>query len=190
MLDIIFWIAIIVMFVSLGSFIYSKVSGKTPEQMREETKQRQAKTTEIKAEQPKSTKKYEYEYRTVWLKEQEHEEAFFRFYRSDFYENDDYSLPKKELMEDHEGERIYKLYPLQIPFKLEGTDVYSYTKEEEWRKVGVITEREAKLINNNTSWLQLYGGSYKQIYDDEVETDTRDPFFGFLVKEKVMYDQK
>lgn len=185
MLDIILWIAIVVMILSAFSMLYTKIT---------RNKQNQPKTTEVKAEQPKSTekpkKKYDYEYRTVWLKEQEHEEAFFRFYHEDFNENDDYSLPKKELIEDYEGERIYKLYPLQIPFKLEGTDVYSYTKEEEWRKVGEVTEREAKLINNNTSWLQLYGGSYKQIYDDEVEVETRDPFFGFLIKEKIMHDLK
>lgn len=185
MLDVILWIAIFVMIVTVLSMLYTKITGNKP---------KQPETTEVKVEQPKTTekpkRKYDYEYRTVRLKEQEYETSFFRFYKEDFNENDDYTLTKKELIEEHEGERIYRYYPLQIPFKLDGTDVYSYTKEEEWRKVGVITEHEAKLVNNNTSWLQLYGGSYKQIYDDEVEIDTRDPFFGFLIKEKVMHDQK
>ena len=186
MLDIIFWIAIFVMALSIFAMLYTKFANKP----------KQPKTTEIKQTQPDLTenkpkeKKYHYEYRNAFLKEQEHETAFFRFYREDFSENEDYFLTKKELIEDHDGERIYRFYPLQIPFKLEGTDVYSYTKEEEWRKIGTITKNEAKLINNNTSWLQIYGGSYKEVDFDEVITETRDPFFGFLIKEKVMHDQK
>ena len=145
-----------------------------------------------KKEEVKVTVKYEWFDRMIYPDHQEHEEEFHKYFKMDLYKNDNYTLTKKELREYHDGEKVYKYYPFTLDYMIEGHDVLSHMKEEEWMKIGTVTEEEKEVILNNNSRLSLYDGTYKDV-DDDVEIVEGDPFFGFYVKRKkkrVTHDPK
>lgn len=117
-----------------------------------------------------------------WLLDTQNADKFERAYKHDFDENDDYTLPAKELKEDFEGEKVYKYEPYELPMKLEGRDVYSYIKEGQWLKVGRI-KKNADIDGKIT--LRLFPNTYKKIYSDEIEKVVGDSYFGIEV-EKVL----
>ena len=134
----------------------------------------------VKPTQEPQAKPKRKSYRTVMIypDDQERAEDFMRYYKPN--KTDWYSLSKKELIEDHNGERVYKYYPENIPHKFEGTEVLSEMKGE-WYRIGTITEDEKEEIIKYNGTLVLFGGTYKEVYDD-VEIIEDDPFFGFKVR--------
>lgn len=121
----------------------------------------------------------------VYPFDQEHEEEFFKAYKRDFNTTDEYTLPAKELKEYHDGEKVYKYYPYEIPFKIEGNEVYSYIKEEQWIKVGELTDKDAEKVNTHTSYLKIFQNIYKDVWDGEITKEEDDPFFAITVKVKM-----
>lgn len=145
------------------------------------------KSKEIVAEREAEAKKPRVMIDYIYLVEIEHAEEFQRFYRDEFDENDDYSLPKKDLIEDFEGERVYKFEPLPLPTKIEGNMAYSYMEDGEWVKVGRVKKTDMKKLALGKPTLLLYSNTFKRVYEDEIDEEERDPFFGIEIEE-VMHD--
>lgn len=126
-----------------------------------------------------------YIYEMVYPFDQEHEEEFIKAYKRYFNTTDEYTLPAKELKEYHDGEKVYKYYPYEIPFKIEGNEVYSYIKENQWIKVGEMTDKDAEKVNTHTSYLKIFQNIYKDVWDGEITKEEDDPFFAITVKVKM-----
>ena len=123
----------------------------------------------------------------LWLKDDDYTEIgnkFYRAYREDLEDNDEYSQTKKEILDGYyyPGDKIYKFEPLSLPFRIEDNMVYSYIKENEWVKVGRIKKTDIKkLAKAIKTELFLMPNYYKKVYSDDVETDHGDSYFGLEV---------
>lgn len=120
----------------------------------------------------------------LWLQDTEDVgNKFFQAYKDDLEENDDYHMTKKEILEEYyDGDKIYKYEPFLLPFKVEDGKVYSYIKEDEWIYVGSLKKRDiAKYERSKRTELYLMPNYFKKVYDDSVETDSGDSYFGLLV---------
>ena len=118
----------------------------------------------------------------VYPDDQERVEDFVNCYKKDFNKTDWYTMSAKELKEYHEGEKVYKYYPLNVNYKIEGNDVLAELKGE-YVKIGTLTDEQIEYINSHNSWLRLYQNEYKEVWDT-IEHVEDDPFFGFFTKEK------
>lgn len=114
---------------------------------------------------------------TYWLVDTQNADEFFKAYEEDFVENDDYDLSAKELKEDHEGEKVYRFEPLELPVRMENRDVYSCI-EDKWMKIGRV-KKTADL--NGKITLYLYPSIYKKVWKDEIEKVSDDSYFGIDV---------
>ena len=120
----------------------------------------------------------------LWLVDSEDiGNKFFRAYKEDLDENDDYSQTKKEILEYYDyGEKIYKYEPYELPFKVENGEVFSYIKEDKWIKIGRLKKTQIKKYEQSScTCLYLMPNYYKKVYDDEIETDHGDCSFGLEV---------
>ena len=109
---------------------------------------------------------------------------FYRAYKDDLDENDEYSQTKKEILEGYydSGEKIYKFEPLSIPFKIEEDKVFSYIDEDKWILVGTLKKKDMrKLAKATKTELFLMANYYKQVYSNDVVTDSGDSYFGVEV---------
>ena len=181
MLDLIFWIALIIMALTVGVMIYSKVTGKPAEDMKRDTEQRQLEKTK-KAEQPSRPveQKPVNNHGMIYPSDQQYAENFLDAYRRDLNKTDWYQLTNKELKEDFEGEKVYKYYPYKLDFELRGCDVYAPLKKE-MVKIGTVTEEQAEIIQKDYGSLRFFANIYKEVYDT-VEIIEDDPLFGFYVR--------
>lgn len=117
----------------------------------------------------------------VYPDDQERVEDFVKCYKKDFSKTDWYTMSAKELKEYHEGERVYKYYPLNVNYKIEGNDVLAELKGE-YVKIGTLTDEQIEYINSHFSRLNIYMNEYKDV-EDTIEHYEGDPFFGFFTKE-------
>ena len=114
-----------------------------------------------------------------YLKNTEHGDEFFKYYKEDLFENDEYDRTAKELKEDYDHEKVYRYDPLTLPFKMEGLDVYS--KMDEWVKVGRL-KKNADLDGELS--LEFYPNIYMYV-GNEVEKDSGEHYFGVTVERTV-----
>lgn len=108
---------------------------------------------------------------------------FDKAYKREYTENDDYHLSAKELKEDYLNQRVYKYDPYELPFKMDGVDVYSQIKDK-WIKVGRVKKTEMNLLND-TATLLIYPGAYKYVREDGIEKDETVPYFAISVMRKL-----
>lgn len=99
------------------------------------------------------------------------------YFKSDLEENDDYNLPKKELIEDYYDEKVWKYDPYELESKVIDNQVYAML--DDWVKVGTIRQKD---IDKERLTLYLFVNEYKYVSDD-VEKDKGDSYFGFKYKE-------
>ena len=118
---------------------------------------------------------------TVYPVDQENADRFFRFYKEDFDENDEYDLSAKELKEDYEGEKVYRYDPYQLDYKIEEGQIFAKL-DDEW--VHVARLKKTQSIPED-ALLFLFPNVYKYVTEEEVSKETGDPFFGFEYKKKV-----
>lgn len=99
-------------------------------------------------------------------------------------ENDDYSLPKKALLDEYyDGDRVYKFdFYLANKAKLvpepdnphdpKAVAVYAqHPLSLEWLKIGYIKAGSTGRVDTSASYnLEMGGGPYKEISEDEVES--------------------
>lgn len=120
----------------------------------------------------------------LWLQDTEDiGNQFFKAYKEDLEENDDYHMTKKEILEDYyDGDKIYKYEPFSLPYKVEGNKVYSYIKEGEWICVGAIKKREIEKYEQSINTeLYLMPNFFKKVDDESIVTDSGDSYFGLEV---------
>ena len=93
-------------------------------------------------------------------------------------ENDDYTLKKKELIEDFEGEKVWKYEPYEFKeWRIEETNVFVKDEYGEEYLIGTIGPRIAKDIlaeQPDKPDMMLFGGKYKWVTDEDVGTDEAD----------------
>ena len=108
---------------------------------------------------------------------------FVRFYKEDLQENDEFYRSNKDLKEDYYNEKIYQYEPLEVPYKIDGDQVFSYMKKDEWQFVGRIRETQMFLIEKSIETkLFLMPNTYKRVGDGYVQKESGDAYFGLLVK--------
>ena len=107
----------------------------------------------------------------------------------ELFENDDYSLSKKELLEEYmDGDKVYQYEPYILRFKIvpEPTNphdpnalkvIVMYDNQDYF--IGYVPKTKCKALlksleNNIIPSLTLVGGKYKQVYDDEIDKDEDD----------------
>ena len=138
-------------------------------------------TNTWKTKEPARPKTYQ-DY--LWLNDSEEQaNRFFKAFKDELQDNDDYHMTKKEILEDYDvGDKIYKYEPFSLPYKVEDGKVYSYIEDEEWICVGSLKKRDmAKLEQSIKTELCLMPNYYKKVYSDEIETDQGDSYFGLSV---------
>ena len=132
----------------------------------------------VEDSKPKTIQEY------LWLMDTEDiGNKFYRAYKEDLEENDDYHMTKKEILEQYYyGDKIYKYEPFSLPFKVEDGKVYSYIEDEKWMYVGSIKKREiAKYEQSKKTELYLMPNYFKKVNDETVEADSGDSYFGLEV---------
>ena len=110
-------------------------------------------------------------------------EDFFDFYKKDLNTTNNYSLTIKELKEYYEGESVYKYYPYSLPFKIEGNEVYSYMKKDEWILIGKVRDNDMQFLERSKyQQLFFYPNIYKEVSEDGVEKYEDEPFFNLKIR--------
>lgn len=118
---------------------------------------------------------------TVYPADQENADRFFRFYKEDFDENDEYDRSAKELKEDYDEEKVYRYDPYQLDYKIEDRQVFAKL-DDEW--VHVARLKKTQSIPEDALFF-LYPNVYKYVTEEEVSKETGDSYFGFEYKKKV-----
>lgn len=113
----------------------------------------------------------------VYPDAQENADRFFRFYKDDLYENDDFNLSARELKELYYREKVYKYDRFELSYKIEDGVVYSML--DDWVKVGTIKRN----IPDGSSFY-LFPNIYKYVSADSVEKESGDHYFGFEIEIK------
>lgn len=114
----------------------------------------------------------------VYLNDQENADRFFRCYKDELNENDEYNEKNKTLTEWYYYQKVFKYDPFELPYKIEDGIVYSQI-EDSWLKVGTIKRRIPE-----GSPLYLFPNIYKYVKDGDVEAITDDHYFGFEIEYK------
>lgn len=138
-----------------------------------------------KKEKPKPIEPVKPKTRTIlnvyYLADTENEKRVRKYYNQDLEENDEYFQSAKELKEYYDHEKVWKYEPVEIPFKLEGRDVYTEI-EDEWFKIGRL-KKAADIDGKLTCY--FYVNEYKYVTEDSVEKEKGDDYFGVEVKKTV-----
>lgn len=121
-----------------------------------------------------------------YLADTENADRIFKYYREDLEENDEYNRSAKELKEDYDHEKVWKYEPLELPFKLEGREVYTEL-DGEWVKVGRL--KKTADIEGGELKLYLYPNEYKYVTEDEIEKEKGEHYFGIECRKKKEYRQ-
>ena len=108
---------------------------------------------------------------------------FVRYFKEDLQENDEFYRSNKDLKEEYFNEKIFQYEPLEIPYKIEGDQVFSYMKNDEWQFVGRIRESQMFLVEKSIETkLFLMPNTYKRVGDGYLQKESGDAYFGLLVK--------
>ena len=125
--------------------------------------------------------KYRTETVINYLADTENADRFYKYYQTDLEENDEYNRTARELKEDYDYEKVWRYEPFELPYRLEGSDVYSQLGDE-WLKVGRL-KKNADL--NGKTKLYFYVNEYKYVTEDGIEREKGDHYFGIETKREV-----
>lgn len=139
----------------------------------------------IKAE-PGNEPKYSITTDLYYLADTENADRVYKYHREDLEENDEYHRSAKELKEDYDHEKVWKYEPLELPFKLEGREVYTEL-DGEWAKVGRL--KKTADIEGGELKLYLYPNEYKYVTEDSVEKEKGEHYFRIECRKKKEYRQ-
>ena len=124
-----------------------------------------------------------YEYKTIYLKDTENENKFYKTLKGDLDENPEYDLSTSELRQGYIGEKVFRYYPYNLDMKIEGNEVYGCLNGE-WLRVGTLKRGTKELAQEGT--LALYPMIYKMVFDDEIRKVSGDPYFAIEVKKEIV----
>lgn len=147
-------------------YLFTRLAKRKEERRIEQAKQRRPK----------------YYTKKLWIYGTDEAEKFFKAYKEDLTENDDYHLPAKELHEDFDDEKVFKYEPLDLPYKNEDQKIYSWIDKDEWIYIGSLKKKDLEdLQRSSSSTLYLYSNIYKYVTEDSIEKDEDEHYFGIEV---------
>ena len=113
-----------------------------------------------------------WKYEDIYLQGQNHAEEFFETYKSKLESDPDYK-------NDTEYIPHYKYYPVELPCRIEGTNVYSYIKKDDWIKIGTLESYKIDVIEEQNRRLKLYPNIYKLKRNGQTEELEDHKYFAF-----------
>ena len=125
----------------------------------------------------------EYTYITLDADEQDYDyaEKFYKENKEVLDENDDYNLPKKELLEYYSG-KIYRYDPSDFDCEIKGKDVYDL----DGHYCLTINDKDLELVNKAEHVFLVYiNRQYKWIDDDDRAVYKEEEFPYFKLKLKI-----
>lgn len=112
-----------------------------------------------------------------YLVDTENADKIYKLIKDDLEENPEYSNSAKELREYYDHEKVWKYYPYELAFRIEGKEVFAEVNGE-WYRVGRL-KKNADLNGNHV--LCFYANEYKYVTEDSVEKEKGDDYFGIEV---------
>ena len=119
-----------------------------------------------------------------YLVDTENADRVYKYHREDLEENEDYFQSAKELREWYDNEKVWKYDPLELPYKLEGREVFTQL-DDEWVKVGRL--KKTADIEGGELKLYLYPNEYKYVTEDSIEKEKGEHYFGIECRKKKEY---
>ena len=116
-----------------------------------------------------------------YLADTENADKIYKLIKDDLEENPEYSNSAKELREYYDHEKVWKYYPYELAFKIEGKEVFAEVNDT-WYRVGRL-KRNADLNGNHV--LCFYANEYKYVTEDSIEREKGDHYFGIEVTKTV-----
>jgi len=116
-----------------------------------------------------------------YLVDTENADKIYKLIKDDLEENPEYSNSAKELREYYDHEKVWKYYPYELAFKIEGKEVFAEVNDT-WYRVGRL-KRNADLNGNHV--LCFYANEYKYVTEDSIEKEKGDHYFGIEVTKTV-----
>ena len=116
-----------------------------------------------------------------YLADTENADKIYKLIKDDLEENPEYSNSAKELREYYDHEKVWKYYPYELAFKIEGKEVFAEVNDT-WYRVGRL-KRNADL--DGLQVLFLYPNEYKYVTEDSIEREKGDHYFGIEVTKTV-----
>ena len=104
-----------------------------------------------------------------YLADTENTDIIYKLIKDDLEENPEYSNSAKELREYYDHEKVWKYYPYELAFKIEGKEVFAEVNNT-WYRVGRL-KRNADLNGNHV--LCFYANEYKYVTEDSIEKEGR-----------------
>ncbi|MBP3664144.1 MAG: hypothetical protein J6J03_03190, partial [Tyzzerella sp.] len=102
-----------------------------------------------------------------YLADTENTDIIYKLIKDDLEENPEYSNSAKELREYYDHEKVWKYYPYELAFKIEGKEVFAEVNNT-WYRVGRL-KRNADLNGNHV--LCFYANEYKYVTEDSIEKE-------------------
>ena len=116
-----------------------------------------------------------------YLADTENTDIIYKLIKDDLEENPEYSNSTKELREYYDHEKVWKYYPYELAFKIEGKEVFAEVNNT-WYRVGRL-KRNADLNGNHV--LCFYANEYKYVTEDSIEKEKGDHYFGIEVTKTI-----
>lgn len=116
-----------------------------------------------------------------YLADTENADKIYKLIKDDLEENPEYSNSAKELREYYDHEKVWKYYPYELAFKIEGKEVFAEVNNT-WYRVGRL-KRNADLNGNHV--LCFYANEYKYVTEDSIEREKGDHYFGIEVTKTI-----
>lgn len=116
-----------------------------------------------------------------YLADTENTDIIYKLIKDDLEENPEYSNSAKELREYYDHEKVWKYYPYELAFKIEGKEVFAEVNNT-WYRVGRL-KRNADLNGNHV--LCFYANEYKYVTEDSIEKEKGDHYFGIEVTKTI-----
>ena len=116
-----------------------------------------------------------------YLVDTENADKIYKLIKDDLSENDEYNESAKYLKENYDHEKVYKYFPYELAFKIEGNEVFAEANGE-WYRVGRL-KKNADLNGNHV--LCFYANEYKYVTEDYIDREKGDHYFGIEVTKTV-----
>ena len=116
-----------------------------------------------------------------YLVDTENADKIYKLIKDDLEENPEYSNSAKELREYYDHEKVWKYYPYEMAFKIEGKEVFAEVNGT-WYRVGRL-KRNADL--DGIQVLCFYVNEYKYVTEGSIEREKGDHYFGIEVTKTI-----
>lgn len=116
-----------------------------------------------------------------YLVDIENADKIYKLIKDDLSENDEYNESAKYLKENYDHEKVWKYFPYELAFRIEGNEVFAEANNT-WYRVGRL-KKNADLNGNHV--LCFYANEYKYVTEDYIDREKGDHYFGIEVTKTV-----